>query len=73
MKLTLQFTDDEILSSLKAHGYEVIRIAQKHEDHIHGSRHITTLRWDFIAIKEGTAVQFEKAFEQLIKSKLLTP
>lgn len=71
MKLTLHFTDEEMLACLKAHGYEVKRIEQTHEDHIHGSRFTTTMRWDFIAIKDGNAQQFEKAFEQLIKSKLL--
>lgn len=73
MKLTLHFTDDEMLACLKAHGYEIIRIEQKHEDHIHGSRFTTTIRWEFIAIKDDVAQQFEKAFEQLIKVKLLKP
>ncbi|HWK58130.1 MAG TPA: hypothetical protein VNQ80_12360 [Parapedobacter sp.] len=72
MKLTLHFTDEEILKSLASHGYEVKRLYREEPEHIHGSAFITRTWYDYVATKDGHTEQYERAFEKLIKQKLLS-
>ena len=72
MIISLHFTDEEIIRALKAHGFTVTRSFQQTEDHVHGSRFITRNQYDRFAHKGGHTEQYKKAFEKLIKQKLLS-
>lgn len=72
MTLKLHFTDEEILQALANHGYEVKRLFREKEEHIHGSTFITHTWYDYVASKNGNTEQYERAFEKLIKHKLLS-
>lgn len=73
MKLTLHFTDEEILKALHDHGYDIKKVIAKSAEPIHGSRFVERITFDYQVTKEGISDQYEHAFQKLIKSKLLKP
>lgn len=72
MRLELYFSKEEIEEFLICKGYKLKDIKEEVEVHIHGSRFITKVQTERIAIKDKKEYRIDEAFKKEIKTKLLT-